>query len=878
MNSFRFKYLTFCLLIIASFFICYEVDALKMGRVTNEFGAVIRKGPSIKNTKITTLSYGDTVPLISISKEPANDKCASGWYKLNYNGTIGYTCSNNISMSSYTIKVNSSDGVNVRTGAGTSYSIYKNIPNNKLLTLNSTTKVVGTGCTGKWYKLNYDTGINRYICSNYTDSYNSNSNVIVTTRTGVDVKSSTTSTSSLGHLEYGQALTLESTTKYKGNNCSWGYYKVYYKGKIRYVCSGYVYNSKTNGTIIGLKGGVIRSGPGTDYSKVTTVGYGYNITLESTTKYEGAGCAKGWYKIRLNAQTRYVCSSNVSTSSYSTTVDGYSTMIVRKGPGKDYEKVTTLKEGDLIVLDSTTKHKDTSTGCSDGWFKVHINGGSYYLCSKYTGITQAEKASGSSTTSTSKTVSKVTLSTSSSYYTTNKWTYKINENYATVRKTAGGTFQEYIYLGTEVKPLSTSGEYTKIRYHNSKTGWIFTRLIDQYSKVTKTDSSYCTKLKNAGFPESYCPYLSYLHSKYPNWTFKAEKTGDTFKNAVINESRKNYTQSTVTEYLVSNTIAEAPDWRVASDPFVAYMIDPRNYLNEKNIFVFESLGYDSTYHTATAVRSVVKGSYLDTATYASYFVNAGKKYGVSPVHLASRVKQEGGTDSTYTGVSGTVSNKWQVATTGYVCSKFGTLSGTTYKIDSGRYGILRKGPGTDYASYTLSNGNTIKVEAADTVTVASTTKYTGTGCTEGWYKIKSLNKSLKGYYNYYNIGAYGDNPVLRGVAAAAGFVDGLEGTPWNTRQKAITYGAKFIAEGYIDKGQDTLFYQKFNVGPNTSNKYTHQYMTNIIAPASESLSTYYLDNSSTAYVFKIPVYNSMPTNATSHPPVGSITAHLNALK
>ena len=184
------------------------------------------------------------------------------------------------------------------------------------------------------------------------------------------------------------------------------------------------------------------------------------------------------------------------------------------------------------------------------------------------------------------------------------------------------------------------------------------------------------------------------------------------------------------------------------------------------------------------------------------------------------------------------------------------------------------------------------------LSLVSTEKYEGAGCSEGWYKVKTgsatgyvcssyvnteitcptgwykikLYKSLKGIYNYYNIGAYGSNPVIRGLAAAAGYVDDLDNTPWNTRKKAIINGASFIAEGYISLGQDTLFYQKFNVGPNNYfDKYTHQYITNILAPASESLSTYrsyenlgILDNS---YIFKIPVYNSMPTWFTTHPPV-----------
>ena len=68
------------------------------------------------------------------------------------------------------------------------------------------------------------------------------------------------------------------------------------------------------------------------------------------------------------------------------------------------------------------------------------------------------------------------------------------------------------------------------------------------------------------------------------------------------------------------------------------------------------------------------------------------------------------------------------------------------------------------------------------------------------------------FYNFYNIGAYQDNytssAVTRGIAVAAGLVDSYEGTPWDTREKAIVYGGKFIATAYINNNQNTLYYQK----------------------------------------------------------------------
>ena len=58
---------------------------------------------------------------------------------------------------------------------------------------------------------------------------------------------------------------------------------------------------------------------------------------------------------------------------------------------------------------------------------------------------------------------------------------------------------------------------------------------------------------------------------------------------------------------------------------------------------------------------------------------------------------------------------------------------------------------------------------------------------------------------------------------------------WNTHYKSIAGGADTIGNGYILKGQDTLYLQKFNVDGSFNKLYTHQYMTHILAPSSEAI-------------------------------------------
>lgn len=861
-------------IILSSFFFINNVNALSMGRVTNESGTNTRSGPSTNYSKKTSLKYNDVVTLTSTTKYKGTG-CSNGWYRININDSYNYVCSSYISTSTYTVKVNNSSGLNIRNGVGTNYSIYKKTTNNKLLTLSSTKKFTGTGCSNGWYSLNLNTSKTKYICSNYTKNYNSNSNVIVTNKNGANVKTSTTTSSTLATIKYNEALTLYDTTKYTGNNCSAGYYKVYYRGYARYVCSSDVLNTKYNATITNKNGVNMRTEAGSNYTKITNLKYNTYVSLVNSTKYKGTGCVDGWYKIKLNEKTGYVCSTYLSTSSLSTYVTGIDSLNVRSGTGTNYSTITTVTKNENLTLLSTTKYK--GTGCSNnGWYKISINGKTGYVCSNYTKL--GRDTATSTSTTTAKTITS--HSTKYSYYNTvNKWTYRVNEDYAYVRTSPTGSIKDTVYLGTELDYLGSSkatsncsdGWY-KVKYFTNKTGYICKTYVDKYSSITKSDSAYCTTLKNNGFPASYCPYLTYLHSKYPNWVFKAEKVGDSFLNAINQEAGKNYTQITKRSYLSSTTIAERPDWRRASDAYIAFMLDPRNYFNEKNIFAFEQLSYNSTLDNKTIVRTILNNTWLDTNTYAGYFVDAGKTHNVSPGVLAARVKQEGGSNKKYEGVSGAVTNYWNVTKSGYICSSstYGTVNGSYFKLKSGTYLNVRSGAGTNKSKLKYPNGNTIAATSNDSIKLVSTKKYTGDGCTSGWYKV-SVNKSLKGIYNFYNIGAYGDNPVLRGLAAAAGYVDDLDGTPWNTRYKAIVNGASFVANGYINRGQDTLYYQKFDVDSNTTyyNRYSHQYMTNILAPASESLSTYRSYKSlgilNKKLVFKIPVFNSMPTSNTSHP-------------
>ena len=130
--------------------------------------------------------------------------------------------------------------------------------------------------------------------------------------------------------------------------------------------------------------------------------------------------------------------------------------------------------------------------------------------------------------------------------------------------------------------------------------------------------------------------------------------------------------------------------------------------------------------------------------------------------------------------------------------------------------------------------------------------------------ISGKNSSYPGYYNFFNIGAYahdGMSAVTAGLKYAS--ESGTGSRPWNTVEKAIIGGAKLYGSNYVSSGQDTFYLKKFNV--QGSNKYNHQYMTHVIAAASEGakVSNAYSDAvKATALAFKIPVYENMPESTT----------------
>lgn len=384
-----------------------------------------------------------------------------------------------------------------------------------------------------------------------------------------------------------------------------------------------------------------------------------------------------------------------------------------------------------------------------------------------------------------------------------------------VRSGAGTGYSKTgtVSYGDSLTILSETTDSSGAKWYRISCGNVTGYVSAAYVQLTSSGSqgssdadfeSYMTK---QGFPESYKPYLRKLHEQHPKWVFTAQKLGVDWNTALKEECvvGRNLVHSSALASWKSMEKGAYDfnggywygldgSWVAASKEIIMYYMDPRNFLNDTYIFMFENQSYDPSYQTESGVKTILadtfmSGSYTcpDTKkkyTYSQTFMDAAKKSGVSPYHLASRCRNE-------QGVNGAPQS-------------LGTVKG--------------------YENY--FNFFDIQAYATSTMTVAEM------GC------------------KY----AKTTNPTYL--------------LPWTNQYKSIVGGSIFLGTGYITKGQDTLYLQKFDMVDGGNGLYYHQYMTCVFGQANEAISlknAYSQDILNSAMEFKIPVYNNMPDKLCPKP-------------
>ena len=467
---------------------------------------------------------------------------------------------------------------------------------------------------------------------------------------------------------------------------------------------------KATGRVDSREGAYLRKGSSTSTAAVGLLrdNTGLTIHKEVFKTRSSSSAADKWYYVTADGKKGYIRSDLVDSVKYgSANAKTTDAVNYRKGAGTGYPVAGTLGSGKTVKVILAANPVSSTQAASSVWYRVKVGSGSYYMCSAYVKLT------GSSSSSSGK--------------------------------SSGAS---------PAKTTAASSSGTKS------------------SSAASTDAKFEAALKKQGFPESYKVKLRKLHKAHPNWVFTAYRTNVRWSDAVSRQSRNGASlvhSSYGSRYRRGSSQVE-PGWYNANSTAVAYYMDPRNFLTEERIMMFEDLTYRPAYQTTSVVSTILAPSKLPSKGFkASLFVKAGAACKVSPVFLAARARQE-------------------------------------------------TGGGSD-----AING------------------------------VKVLGTRV---YNPFNIGAFGGtNPLYNGLLYAR-----TKG--WTTQAKAVTGGAAELSKHYINKGQNTIYFQRFNVRNGAGNIGTHQYMTNIHAPYNEAYST---RTSYSKYgilkkplVFEIPVYNSMP--------------------
>ena len=299
----------------------------------------------------------------------------------------------------------------------------------------------------------------------------------------------------------------------------------------------------------------------------------------------------------------------------------------------------------------------------------------------------------------------------------------------------------------------------------------------------------------SNFEQKYPGYISLIQSlvkAHPNWNFKLYETGLSWEATINSEyqnhvdSIKNVVPSNYSKAWICSICGkkeqDTGSWYCASRQAIEHVMDPRNSLNDVNLFQFLQLSNDKSITKSQVSQMASKISYLNNQSIidAIYEVANDPDYNINPFYIIGKILQEQG----------------------------------------------------DGASALCSG--------------------------------KGYNKQYVGYYNLFNVGASGKGEeavILNGLAYA-------KSQGWDTPKKSIMGGIGLVKR-YINRGQDTLYYQKFNV--TYKPYYANQYAQNLFDAQSigSILKGYYknaglLDSS---FTFVIPLYTGMPSSPCKSPSI-----------
>ncbi len=234
--------------------------------------------------------------------------------------------------------------------------------------------------------------------------------------------------------------------------------------------------------------------------------------------------------------------------------------------------------------------------------------------------------------------------------------------------------------GTTVNPTGVTAQdidgsknnngtvYTWYQVQHTSLGVTYTGYIrEDMISISEYNADPSFEQQLNAFPHSYREALIKLHAMYPNWNFVADNISISFNQAVAFEDVGSIKLIDGTKLSLRSMRRGCYDWNTnawisyedgwhgASTELIAYYMDPRNFLNANDIFMYMKQGYDANSQNLEGIKKILAGTFLDCAvshtndafynkTYAEVILEAGIQSGVNPYILASTILQEQGTN------------------------------------------------------------------------------------------------------------------------------------------------------------------------------------------------------------------------------------------
>jgi stage II sporulation protein D len=414
------------------------------GTIVNCTTAVnVRSGPGTSYSKVGTAPKGAKYTV-------TKPNYTADWHQIVYNGKTAYIHKDYLSVKAVTTTpkpsasatpkpatptpkptataappatyigtvVNCTTAVNVRSGPGTNYS--------KLGTAKkgATYTVKKKNYTADWHQISYN-GKTAYIHKDYLSikattstpkpsttptpsTATSYTGTVVNCTTAVNVRSGPgTNYSKLGTAKKGATYTV------KKRNYTADWHQISYNGKTAYIHKSYLSvkavtskgtatstpkpsatptpstTTSYTGTVVNCTTAVnVRSGPGTNYSKLGTAKKGATYTVKKRNY------TADWHQISYNGKTAYIHKSYLSVkavtskgaatptpkpATYTGTIVNCTTAVnVRSGPGTNYSLLGTAKKG--------AKYTVTKKNYTADWHQISYNGKTAYIHKQYLSV------------------------------------------------------------------------------------------------------------------------------------------------------------------------------------------------------------------------------------------------------------------------------------------------------------------------------------------------------------------------------------------------------------------------------------------------------------------------------------------------------------